>query len=113
MKSELEKAVWTTKDGRKIRIKDMTHDHLLNTITYLRKWARLIRIETLRSISKDVKKGNPDACMLHDVLLEHGHETDEVLKYCVSAWNDLFAEAKKRGLLDERFLQCLGKLLKN
>jgi hypothetical protein len=38
-KRDLSGNIWTTRDGKRIAIGDMTDQHLLNTINYLRRWA--------------------------------------------------------------------------
>ncbi len=37
--------IWQTKDGRKVRICDMTNSHLLNTIKYLEKQTQYAKAE--------------------------------------------------------------------
>jgi hypothetical protein len=77
---------WTTKDGTKIRIKDMTDSHLLNTLRLLERTASLMIVECPCD-------GDKDWCFCG----RNRHYEPEDL---TPLYFDLKKEAVRRGLLE-------------
>ena len=85
---------WTTKEGKKIRIKDIEDKHLLNVICFLRRKAEFIH------------SGELLACMSINFQGEQAqYEQDRFISnsswedYIPEIYEDMIKEAKKRKLL--------------
>ena len=75
--------LWKTKDGRKVRICDMTDSHLDNTIALLRRLATEVTHETisegysvLNSLSGEIAIDAVESDLMY--LEEHGIEPSEI-----------------------------------
>ena len=87
---------WTTKDGSKIRIKDMENDHLVNTINFLEKRAMQMAEAELRACA-NISFSGEEAQRMQDDFLENTPE-DIVENYLPDIFEDLIEEASKRDL---------------
>lgn len=83
--------LWKTKDGKKIRIKDMSDSHLLNTIKYLDKAYLNYLWNTMPDLQGDMAQFCAEQDFNHE--LENG---DPSLVWPIYA--DLVVEAIKRGI---------------
>ena len=98
----MKKGYWKTKDGKEIRIKDMTDIHLFNTIKFVEKIAESQREELLFS-------GYSSLCEVHGEMAEYAIESslNEVRLMSIEefasdeypVYRYLKNEAKKRKLL--------------
>lgn len=80
--------MWTTKDGTKIRIKDMTDSHLVNTIRFIERQAAAVD-------GACPCDGDKDWCFCYA-----GDRTLEPEQMC-PLYEDLLLEAVTRNLLSE------------
>ena len=83
-----EEPVWETKDGRRLRVADMTDDHIQNTIAMLRRkgW------NSMGDLDSFLMGGPHDSEMAEMYFF---HELNDVK---VTGWLDVFdAELRRRG----------------
>ena len=92
---------WTTKDGRKIRIEDMTADHLRNTVAYLRRNAEAFRAY---ASFDHFFRGKPPNGEMAQIAWEHEGRSierlsdDDVLRREVPQFPYLLQEMEARGI---------------
>ena len=88
---------WTTKNGTKIRICDMSADHLLNTIKMLRRKAQLQYRDTLKFFLHCPLPNGEMAELDFDNITESVIESDWS-DYVPDIYWNLCTEAARRGL---------------
>ena len=113
------KEIWTTQDGRRIAIPNLTDDHLLNILAYLRRrvpdYKRFIIAQFAKHSAQIVSVTNlfdtddrwndqADKVLKHN--LKEGKKVfnmgeDEFLSKYVPKWGRLYQEAYKRKILIE------------
>lgn len=114
------KQIWTTKDGRRIAIPNMSDQHLNNTIAFLRQNASIYRTNLVKQLASHLAElsligmlfenapfhGDPAFDDAYDHLKEKGHEIftlsdEEILRKYVPQYPFLYQEAYKRKILLE------------
>jgi hypothetical protein len=93
-------ATWTTRDGRVIKIKDMSDGHLVNTIKYLERNAPQIRSRLYRGLCSFASRLIGEMAMVQvDKVLEVFEETDaiDIMKE-YTPYDTLVWHAKRRKL---------------
>lgn len=94
----MSKKVWTTKDGTKVRISDMSDTHLCNTIRMLERGAearRNIALLEAYSIEACVSGDMASLCISQDIKALQEGDLDQFLP---PIYEHLLGEAYKRGL---------------
>ena len=94
------KKVWVTRDGRRIKVKDMEDAHLVDTVRMLRRWAKFkVELQVLQFLRLPEPTGDM-ALMAYDreldALLER--TPDDLLKQTVRTWPALLRELRRRKL---------------
>jgi len=99
------KTIWITKDGRKIKVKDMEDSHLVNTIKMLiRKYKReLIHLRsniTFPTFQGEMAQfyAERDYDYLTDLCLDNSYDIEELIEQSLPVWEKLVNEAEKRNL---------------
>ena len=95
------KATWVTKDGQVIPVRDMTDDHLRNTVRYLRRGAERRILGEVGSMSAyaDAHDGTVAADTMGDVVDELAEmPVDEYLAVTLPVFDALLMEAASRGI---------------
>jgi hypothetical protein len=92
-------SLWTTKNGQKIRICDMTDSHLVNSINYLDRYVAHVEKETFRSIHRfmGLNSGEIAEWMLENELMaleEEGLDPEDI----TPLYEKLCLERERRGL---------------
>jgi len=81
--------IWKTRDGRKVRICDMTDEHLMNTIKYLERFGAIEHRNALQASWFVVDMVNGDVDIVNgDVDIVNG----EYASYCVEQEADRISE---------------------
>jgi hypothetical protein len=106
--------IWTTRDGRKIAIPNMSDQHLLNILAFLRRrvhhYKKQIAVKmlmncTVASMMFDEVREEAIDAMREDALATirelSAMPDDEFLPKVFPIWKHLYAEAMKRGILVE------------
>lgn len=112
--------VWTTKDGRRIAIPNMTDNHILNTIAYLRRNASNYRSHLVAQLAMRLSEltlvgmlfenapfhSDPEFDHAFKQLKAKGHKIfqmtdEEILRKYVPQYQNLYQEAYKRKVLLE------------
>ena len=92
--------VWKTRDGRLIRVRAMTDEHLTNTIRYLRrraKWANYL--DGLRFATMQGPNGEYGQLAFEQEIIALAARTDdEYLEAKLPAFTEMLIEAARRGL---------------
>lgn len=83
--------VWTTKDGRKIKVGDMEDGHLVNTIRMLRR--KYVTVDEF--LSACAYASSPMAGDMASMAVEQEIATMSIMPWI---FDDLVAEAARRGL---------------
>ena len=95
------KTIWETRDGQRIRVRDMDDSHLVNTVRYLRRrFEKLAEFEALRMMLGPRPRGDI-AQMAFDQEIDHLLDpwtVDQLLEDRVVTWPALLAELERRGL---------------
>lgn len=90
--------LWTTNDGRRLRICDMTDDHLLNTIRLLQRFAEAERIKSTvfyATCTPPESDGALDCFNREfDAVMDSTYED-----YVSSIYCNLVDDARRRGLV--------------
>lgn len=102
---------WTTKNGRVLKIRDMTDEHLLNTINYLRRRAPHAKAaQVLMLMHAAVQHHGEGAADAIDRELDGAMEmhSEDALAEAVPAYAALCEEAEERGLYvaDVNFIEA-------
>lgn len=95
--------VWVTRDGQQVAVRDMSDQHLVNTIRMLRRKAPRMMVATELSLYAYLDSDPPDgAADCAESALREMEETDadEFLEGTVPTFRALLAEAEKRGLTE-------------
>ncbi len=87
------KTLWVTKDGVRVKIKNMTDSHLINTIKFLERWAAHTLDQARSSVSYMV-----DTC------------NGEMAEYCLEQEVEFLNEANPEDFLHER-THCYAPML--
>ncbi len=98
---EREEGIWTTKDGRNIKIVDMDNDHLINSIRLLRRIVGKMRLNHELSVLSALKFVNGDMAQYaieSSLDLEMQISNEEWLD-CYTAHGDLMKEVIRRDIL--------------
>ena len=93
--------VWTTKDGKKIKIKDLTDSHLVNIVNLLHRTAEkhlLQEITAAYSISATLNGEMAQLCCDNDIVNMENMDLSEWLSYNVACYDNLIKEVEKRKL---------------
>jgi len=96
-----QKAIWTCKDGRKVRICDMTDSHLLNTIAMLERMAGMqLGMEISAAYSVLAGLQGDMATFYCEQDIERMEETDpiEFLEQTTPIYEKLCIERDRRNL---------------
>lgn len=99
------KKTWTTRDGRKINVRDMTDQHIQNTLSYFRKREQILRLKTASRMQRYIDQapdGAADACEQELCKLEHCN-SNEFLCAIVPELANVLAEARRRKLEPKPF----------
>ncbi len=98
------KTIWQTKDGRRIRVKDMTDSHLVNTVNFCIKTGEFHRNKALVDAYgfESMCRGEmaQDAIAQEIRMLEESDIWD-LLSIEVPTWDALVTEVYKRDLEDK------------
>lgn len=102
------KTIWETKDGKRIKIKDMEDSHLVNTIKFLR---RVAEHEIKSNQKAFLGFGYPQGEMAQDAYDQEERywneiTEDELIGEHFPCFDNMIEEGKKRKLLD-----CAGEVL--
>lgn len=98
---EDEREIWTTKDGKKIKISEMQDDHLINSIRLLRRVVRRMRLGHELSGFSMLNFVNGEMAELaieQSLEQEAAMDDEEWLNYHTS-YEELIKEAKRRDIL--------------
>lgn len=93
-------ATWRTRDGRELKIQDMTDRHLLNTISYLKRIAPSISARNIQVAERAACFFQGDMAsfsMDQAAMQEEAHYGDP--EYLFPEYSDLVEEAVRRGIL--------------
>lgn len=93
--------LWKTQDGTKVRIKDMTDSHLLNTINMLEKYGRLKYNHLCNEFWSIPEPQGEQAQICWENAERDLYENCDGLDYVPDIYWDMKFEAERRGLFRE------------
>lgn len=98
---EDEKGIWTTKDGKKIKISEIQDDHLINSIRLLRRVVRRMRFgHELSGFSMlNFVNGEMAELAIEQSLEQEAAMNDEEWLNYHTVYEELIEEAKRRDIL--------------
>ena len=94
--------VWTTKDGRKVRICDMTDDHLINSIKLLRRHGEA-KLSYARSAIGIFGNTTAEMALVSIDAIELQLMDSDWQEFVPSIYDNLQQECFRRGLDDPNF----------
>jgi len=95
------KTVWVTKSGQRIKVRDMTDSHLVNTIRYLRRHAEISITQYLHaaySMEGYLSGEMAQVFIAQDIDMLEEADADEMLSDAVPCWETMLDEVEKRKL---------------
>lgn len=101
MKSLLDKNTWITKDGRRLKIKNMSNGHLLNTVAMLIRIAPRAHRYTLceaENMLSMVSGEMAELALDQEVDQIADMDEEEFLRYSVPCYETMVNEIDRRGL---------------
>lgn len=84
---KLAQGIWTQSDGSEILIRDMSYEHLINTVTYLRRLDRTLPDELCEEL---VKRGRQERCELKLPL--KSFDPQAASSFCTDGWQALIQD---------------------
>lgn len=100
----LEEHIWTTKEGIRIPISEMSRSHLRNTLRMLRRWAKhqlMVNIKVMLEIDNSIFSPTAEVardCFDRDFENLLGMKWDDYLEMYVPQFPHLVKEASRRGV---------------
>lgn len=92
---------WTTRDGRRVRISEMTDSHLVNTLRFLKRqavvWQSQYLLDGMSALSMLQGEMAIDS-VESDMRRVEMMDDEDFLEAFAPAWLPLCEEAEKRGL---------------
>lgn len=100
----MNRSIWTTKDGKKVPIKDMTDSHLINTIRMLRRVGWYYKEAELASAYAAASTLQGEMATYYaegDLDIMEQESMDDFLRRTVPQYCGLMEELRLRGLKNE------------
>lgn len=97
----MENEIWTTKDGRVIKITDMEDDHLINTIRLLKRRVKHMRLgHELHGLSVlNFVQGEMATFAIEQSLEQEAAMSDDIWLDHYTPYDELLEEAKRRDIV--------------
>lgn len=95
------KTIWVTKDGKRVKVRDMTDSHLVNTIRYLRRttseWKQEYELALYGGLAM-LSGEMATYCATQSIEQFEAMSVDEYLEESCPTYPAMLREAEKRGL---------------